>query len=251
MKTAGNTVLITGGATGIGLALAESLLHTGNTVIVCGRRESKLLQAQKRLPGLHTRVCDVSVEKERKSLFEWVSKRFGNLNVLINNAGIQRAIDFKSGARGLRGKGNEIDINLVAPLALCARFVPLLLKCRESAVVNVSSGLGFVPIASMPVYCATKAAVHLFTVSLRHQLKSTPVKVFEIIPPMVDTELGKGTTEENEGGYRGIKPSQLAAEVMAALAKDQYEIGVGQAKDLVAAASRKNFDEIFQRMNSW
>jgi uncharacterized oxidoreductase len=248
MKTEGNTILITGGATGIGFSLAEALVNAGNKVIVCGRRESKLKEAMEMLPQITIRVCDVSDAKGRKSLFNWVKDNFSDLNVLINNAGIQRAVDLKKGTQDLFKDENEIETNLVAPIHLSAYFIPLLLKKKESAIINVSSGLGFVPIASMPVYCATKAALHTFTQSLRYQLRDTSIKVFEIVPPMVDTELGKGTTGEGDHKFRGIPPSEVAAATLTAMANDEYEIVVGDAKRLVTG-SRTNPEQAFEIIN--
>jgi uncharacterized oxidoreductase len=198
MKTKENTILITGGATGIGFSLAETLVKAGNRVIICGRREGKLKEAKGKLPQIQTRVCDVSREKERESLFNWVKDNFKDLNVVINNAGIQRMVNLKKGTQDLFNGENEIETNLVALIHLSAYFIPLLLKKKEAAIINVSSGLGFVPIAAMPVYCATKAAVHSFSLSLRHQLKNTTIKVFEVIPPIVDTELDKGARDRRE-----------------------------------------------------
>ncbi len=170
--------------------------------------------------------------------------------MLINNAGIQRVIDLKKGVKDLFSGEDEIETNLVAPIHLSAYFAPLLLKKKEAAIINVSSGLGFVPIASMPVYCATKAAVHSFTVSLRYQLRDTSIKVFEIVPPAVDTELGKGTTEEEAQEYRGISPSEVARATMTAMGNDEYEILVGEAKDLVMRA-RANPEQAFLSINQW
>jgi uncharacterized oxidoreductase len=249
MKTKNNTILITGGAIGIGFALADSLVNAGNKVIICGRRENKLKEARDKLPQIQTKACDISDDKERESLFQWIKNNFEDLNVLINNAGIQRFIDFKKGTGELLKGESEIQTNLVAPIHLSAYFIPLLLKKREAAIINVSSGLGFVPIAAMPVYCATKAAVHSFTMSLRFQLKDTSIKVFEIVPPAVDTELGK-TDDEADNDYRGIPPSEVAKAVMTALAKDQYEIVVGEAKNLVTG-SRTNPEQVFENINRW
>ena len=250
MKTRGNTILITGGATGIGFALAEAFTKAGNTVIICGRRENRLKEACAKLPGVETLVCDVSKKRDRESLFRWVKNNYPALNVLVNNAGVQKMVDLTKGARDLLEGENEIATNLVAPIHLTALFIPLLSRQKEAAIINVSSGLGFVPIAAMPVYCATKAGVHLFTVSLRHQLKGTPVKVFEIVPPMVDTELGRDTTEEPESGYRGIPPAQVAAETIRALRRDEFEILVGEANDLVSR-SRSEPEKAFADMNNW
>lgn len=250
MKTKENTILITGGATGIGLSLAETLVNAGNRVIICGRREGKLKEARNKLPQIMIKTCDVSDGKERKSLFNWVKDNLNDLNVIINNAGIQRAVNLQKGTQDLFAGENEIETNLVAPVQLCAYFIPLLLKKREAAIINVSSGLGFVPIASMPVYCATKAAVHSFTQSLRYQLRDTSIKVFEIIPPMVDTELGKGTTEEGDQEFRGIPPSEVAAATLTAIANDEYEIVVGEAKGLVMG-SRTNPEQAFKNINRY
>lgn len=250
MKIRDNTVLITGGATGIGFALAEALVNAGNRVIICGRREDKLKEAREKLSQLTIRVCDVSDEKERKSLFNWAKDNFSDLNVLINNAGIQKAINFEEGTQDLFTGENEIGTNLIAPVHLCAYFIPHLLKQKEAAIVNVSSGLGFVPIASMPVYCATKAAIHSFTQSLRHQFKDTSIKVFQIIPPMVDTELGQGTTEEGGGKFRGIPPAEVASATLAAMADNEYEVVVGDAQRLVNG-SRTNREQFFQLLNRW
>jgi len=249
MNIKGNTVLITGGATGIGLALAETLVKADNRVIICGRREKRLNEAKEKIPALYIRKCDVTDDSDRRNLLKWVKDNFKNLNMLVNNAGIQKMVDFTTGAEGLFTRGDEITTNLVAPLYMTAQFVPLLMAQKEAAVINVSSGLGFVPIAAMPVYCATKAALHSFTVSLRHQLKETSVKVFEVIPPAVETELGRSEGDE-EPGYPGMKPAQLAQAVFEALARDEFEIPVGEAEGLVVG-SCNNFKQTFERLNSW
>src|ERR1039458_1463202 len=150
----------------------------------------KLEDAKRRLPSLIVRQCGVSKEGDRRALYEWVEKEFNDLNVLVNNAGIQRRIDFTKGTEDLLRQEDEIDINFKAQVYVAARFVPLLSRQKEAAIVNVSSGLGFVPLTVFPIYSATKAAIHSFTMSLRFQLRKTSVKVFEVIPPTVhDTEL--------------------------------------------------------------
>jgi uncharacterized oxidoreductase len=148
MRTAGNTILITGGATGIGLALAEAFLRKGNEVLICGRREDKLTQAKNKFPELQTRRCDVADSEDRKSLYDWAVTNGKHLNILINNAGIQKEIDFKNGTADLLSGENEIEINLGAPVHLSALFIPHLMKQKESAIVNISSGLGFFPLPS-------------------------------------------------------------------------------------------------------
>ena len=250
MKTTGNTILITGGATGIGFSLAEVFVNAGNEVIICGRRENKLKEAKNKLPQIHTKVCDLSQEKERESLYKWVNSHFKNLNILINNAGIQRMVNLRKGTRDLFNGEDEIEINLTAPINLSAYFIPLFLKQKEAAIINISSGLCFVPIAAMPVYCATKSAIHSFSLSLRHQLRDTSIKVFEIIPPIVDTELDKGARGERGQEDRGIPPFKVAQATLKALENDEYEIAIGMAENLRMGA-RKNPDQTFQNINQW
>ena len=250
MDVDGNTVLITGGATGIGFALAEKFVNAGSVVIVCGRRKSKLEAAKQKLPALHVRQCDTSVESERRSLLRWATRRFPDLNILVNNAGIQRQMDFKSPTvnKPVSPKDDEVTINLAASIRLCALFAPVLLKRKKAAIVNISSGLAFVPIAMMPVYCATKAAIHSFTISLRHQLRGTSVRVIEAAPPTTDTELDASFAGEEEQAYRGISPQEVAAAIMEGMKADKQEILIGQAQELYQAALRDP-EAIFKQLN--
>ena len=195
MNISGNTILITGGATGIGFSLAEAFVKAENEVIICGRTGAKLEEARKNLPQIHTILCDLSKEGDRKHLYDQTRSNFKSINILINNAGIQRVIDFKKGTEELFDGEDEIEINLKAYVHLSAYFIPLFLERKEAAIINISSGLGFVPIAIMPVYSATKAAIHSFSMSLRYQLRNTPIRVFEVIPPTVNTDLDKGARE--------------------------------------------------------
>jgi uncharacterized oxidoreductase len=248
MRISGKTVLITGGATGIGFALAEAFLREGNEVIICGRRESKLLDAQKKLPQLHIKLCDISKEEDRKLLFDWATSNFKNLNILVNNAGIQREVDFTKGIFELMKGENEIEINLEAPIYLSALFIPHLMNQKEAAIINVSSGLAFIPMAIVPVYCATKAAMHSFSLSLRQQLSKTVVKVYEVIPPIVDTELDKGAREDRGQENRGIKPEEVAVSTTKGIGNDEYEIAIGMAQNL-RMGSRTDPDRTFQLIN--
>ncbi len=248
MKMSGNTVLITGGATGIGFALAESFLAAGNEVIICGRRKDRLAEAQKKLPALKTRQCDLIDDKERKSLTEWITSNFKNLNVLINNAGIQKDIDLKKGTDELLHGEDEININLEAPIILTAMLIPFLMKAKDPVIINVSSGLGFVPAAGMPVYCATKAALHSFTMSLRYQLRENGIKVYELIPPGVDTELNPEGRAKRKYGSTGVQPAEFAEAVMKGLQNDSAEIGYSYTENF-RKASREELDERFQAMN--
>jgi len=251
LKVDGNTVLITGGATGIGYALAESFLDAGSKVIICGRRKSKLDAAKRQRPTLQVKRCDISVESERRSLLKWATGRFPDLNVLVNNAGIQREVDFTSPtvARPTVRADDEVAINLASQIRLCALLTPRLLKKKEAAIVNISSGLAFVPIASMPIYCATKAAIHSFTTSLRHQLRNTSVRVFEAAPPATDTELDASFAGKEEQAYRGISPREVAEAIIEGMKVDTHEIFIGQAQGL-HQASLQDPKGIFNKLNS-
>ena len=250
MNITGNTVLITGGATGIGSALAEAFLKEENEVIICGRREHKLRQAKRKFPSIHVKRFNVSKEEERQKLFRWVTSKFSDLNILVNNAGIQRQFDFTSPKiiKPFPSKDDEVAVNLVAPIRLCALFTPSLSKKKNAAIVNISSGLAFVPIAMMPIYCATKAALHSFTTSLRYQLRNTTVRVFEAAPPATDTELDGGFAGEREHAYRGITAQEVAAAIMEGLRADNEQIIIGQAKGLYEA-SLQNPEVIFKQLN--
>jgi uncharacterized oxidoreductase len=251
LEIGGNTVLITGGATGIGFALAERFASAGSTVLVCGRRKSKLQAAKHRLLNLHVRQCDISLESDRRALLRWTRTRFPNLNILVNNAGIQRRVDFTSPAavKNPSPKDDEVTINLAALIRLCALFIPELLKRKKAAIMNVSSGLAFVPMAMTPIYCATKAATHSFTLSLRHQLRSTSIRVFEAVPPTTDTELDASFAGEQEEEYRGISPQEVAEAIVQGIKQDREEILIGEAQGLYQAALQDPKD-IFNKLNS-
>jgi uncharacterized oxidoreductase len=233
MKTSGNTVLITGGGSGIGLALTEALVRRGNQVIICGRRRDRLTAVHARIPGVYFRVCDVSRERSRQALVDWLLSEFRKLNVLVNNAGIQRQVNFLKGPKDLREADNEIATNLEAPIHLSAQLLPHLRKKKEAAIVNISSGLAFTPLAVVPVYCATKAAIHSWSLSLRHQLRNTSVRVFEVAPPMVATELS-GERSRPEVSDHVMSAEAVAAGVLKALGKNQYEVALGAAANLLA-----------------
>jgi uncharacterized oxidoreductase len=242
MELGANTILITGGASGIGLALAERFLQAGSQVIVCGRREEKLREAQARYPALAIRVCDVAEEGERVALARWASTAFPRLNMLVNNAGIQRRVQLPA-PEEWRETRREIAINLEAPIHLSRLFIPHLLGQERPAIVNITSGLAFSPLAGVPVYCATKAALRSFTLSLRHQLAQTPIRVVEVVPPAVNTDLG------GPGLHTfGVPAAEFADHVMARLREDALEIPYGFSAE-AGRASREELDAIFVRMN--
>ena len=242
MELRGRTVLVTGGASGIGLALAARLLAAGSRVIVCGRRESALRAAAAAHPGLVTRACDLAREDERVALAEWVVREHPALDVLVNNAGIQRRFRLDE-PEPWRETREELAINLDAPVHLTLVLLPHLRTRPRAAVVNVTSGLAFVPLAIAPVYCATKAALHSFTLSQRHQLAGSAVDVVEILPPAVNTDLGGPGLH-----VTGAPLAAFADEVTARLAAGETEIAYGHA-EARARAAHAAFDETFERMN--
>jgi uncharacterized oxidoreductase len=233
MKTSGNTVLITGGGSGIGLALAEALLQRRNEVIVCGRRRERLQAVKKRLSKIHVRVCDVSSAQSRRTLVDWLASDFKDLNLLVNNAGIQRSVDFLKGSRDLEDADEEIATNLTAPIHLSALLISHLRRKKEAAIVNISSGLAFTPLATVPVYCATKAAVHSLSLCLRHQLRDTSVQIFEVAPPMVSTELS-GSRKRPEETEHTMSAEAVAVGILDALERNDHEVALGAAANLHA-----------------
>ena len=244
MELAGNTVLVTGGGAGIGLALAGRFIGAGSRVIVCGRREDKLQAARDKFPSLEVRVCDLSVASERRSLFEWIKADFPELNVLVNNAGIQHRINLWEADAGWDHYHREIQTNLEAPIHLCLLFLPFLAGKRGAAIVNVSSGLAFTPGALAPIYSATKAGLHSFTMSLRHQAAGKNVGVVEIAPPAVNTDLGGAGLHTF-----GVPLDEFADAVFEGLRNGDPEIGYGTSKQALRM-SRDEIDETFRRMNS-
>jgi uncharacterized oxidoreductase len=186
MKLSGNKILITGGASGIGLGLTERFIKEGNTVIVCGRREAVLKELENTYPDVITKVCDISKEHERIALYEWVSKEHPDLNVLVNNAGIQQWMNIADADFYTRAK-EEIVTNIEAPMHLSSLFIHLK---ALTTIINVTSGLAFAPMSKVAVYSATKAFFRSFTLSLRHMLKAKSIEVIELIPPALNTDLG-------------------------------------------------------------
>jgi uncharacterized oxidoreductase len=244
MQLSGNTILITGGTSGIGLAFAEAFLELGNKVIICGRREDRLYSIKEKHPQVATRLCDVADPDEREDLYKWILSNYADLNILINNAGVQYATDLTKPVDLAKVK-NEVETNLVAPIHLCALFGEYLSQKENPAIINISSGLAFVPLAFMPVYCATKAAIHSFSLSLRHQLKHTKVKVFEIAPPSVDTELGSDRRADKTESHGGMPVADFITEAMGALQSDILEAPIAAAKNLHAQR-----ESVFDAMNS-
>ncbi len=243
MQLSGNTILITGGTSGIGLAFAEAFLAEGSTVIICGRREDRLQALKEKHPQLITKVCDLASTEQRIALAEWTIKHHPAINVLMNNAGVQLAFDLKQPVDVSRVY-TEVDTNLIAPIHLSSLFVSHLSQQQNAVLINISSGLAFVPLAFMPVYCATKAAIHSFTLSLRHQLRDTGIKVFEVAPPSTDTELGHDRRTDKNGSHGGLPIADFIKEAMEALRNDILEAPIADSKKL-----REKGEAMFPIMN--
>lgn len=239
MTIANNKILITGGATGIGLGLTERFIQEKNTVIICGRRESALKEVSAKHPSVTTKVCDLSVESERIELYQWITETHSDLNMLVNNAGIQNWMDVSD--KNFYEKANEeITTNVLAPVHLTALFTNL--KSLKT-IINVTSGLAFIPLSKVPVYCATKAFMRSFTLSLRHSLKAKNIEVIEMIPPALNTDLGA------KGIHNTYPPVSAFIEAVFEQMKEgktELTFGTSEAR---AKANNDTITEYFNKMN--
>lgn len=223
MKKSGNTVLITGGGTGIGLAMAEKFLNEGNEVIICGRTQATLDAAQKQFPKLHTLVADVSSPSGREGLASEIKKRFPKLNILVNNAGIYSITDILQ-PNYIETLERELATNLVAPMALIQQLMPVLEKQSNAIIINVTTGYVFIPSAQSSAYSASKVGLRAITQGLRFQLRHTPMRVVEVVPPAVDTQMNKGKNID-------LMSSEIFAQkVFKGLVNGDDEIVVGVSK---------------------
>lgn len=227
MRLVDNTILITGGGSGIGLAFAEKFVELGNRVIICGRNLNKLEAVQRRL-AVTVLECDLADKQSRASLVAVINKNFPDLNILVNNAGIQHVYRFEEGKDHAGKIDEEIAANFTSHIQLTDALLPLLLSKSEAALINISSALSRVPKESAPVYCATKAGIHIFSKALRYQLAKTSVKVFEVVPALVDTAMTAGR------GKGKISPVTLVQEAIKGLQSDKYYILIGKTKILFA-----------------
>ena len=247
MNLTGNTILITGGGSGIGRGLAEELHKLGNQVVIAGRRKQALDETTAANPGMKSLTFDIENPAAIRTFAAQVAAEFPALNMLINNAGIMRRENLLAPQPDLADAEAIVTTNLLGPIRLTAALLPLLQKHPHSAIMNVSSGLAFLPMALTPTYCATKAAIHSYTLSLRHQLRATGTEVLELIPPYVATHLMSGADDP-----RAMPLDQFIAEVMAILKTQPTptEIVVENAKGLRFSAESGKFDAIFQRLNA-
>lgn len=231
MKLQQKTILITGGTSGIGLEMARQLLGRGNTVIVTGRDAEKLGAARRALPEAHAFQSDVSDPEAIRALYGSVVAQFPALDVLINNAGIMRNLNLNQ-ERDLNDVTREIEINLSGPVRMIQEFLPHLKTRPDALIVNVSSGLAFVPMPIAPVYCASKAGIHAFTQCLRVQLDGTSVSVVELAPPGSETPLFRGEFAEEMKGQKGMDVKVLVEQALTGIEAGQLEIRPGLSNAL-------------------
>ncbi|WP_020532543.1 SDR family oxidoreductase [Flexithrix dorotheae] len=232
MKLSENTILITGGSSGIGLEMAKEFLKRNNKVIITGRNAEKLQKVKDEFEEIITIKSDVGNPEDIKKLYQQVEKEFPELNILINNAGIMCTINLQDHKLSDSDLTKELDINLKGTIWMNDAFLPLLKGKKNAATVTVSSGLAFVPLPITPVYCASKAALHSYTLSLRVQLKNTSIKVFELAPPATDTELLSQFHADDMKGSTPMPLKDMVAVFLKGFSKDKYEICPGQASQL-------------------
>lgn len=226
MKTSNNKILIVGGSAGIGLAIAQ-LLSADNQVIITGRNKERLQEAAAKLKNTTAIAGDVSEAADVERLVGRLYKEHPDLNIVINNAGKAFVYDLAGeDADGFDKAGQEMLTNYLSIIRLNEKLLPLLMRQSQSAIVNVSSIVAFAPGVRIPTYSASKAALHSYTQSLRHKLRSTNVAVFELMPPLVDTAFSTGI-----GGHQGIKPVVVAEELLKGLGEDRSEIRVAGTEE--------------------
>ena len=223
-----NTILITGGSSGVGLELAKKLIEKSNTVLICGRSKEKLEKAKRLIPEVQIFRCDISSEKECIRLHEWVLNNHPDCNILINNAAIVHKTEFLNDDQVIEKAHEEFQTNILAPIRLSKLFLPLLLKNQHAQLINISTGLVYAPRAVYPFYNAAKAALHSFTQTLRLQLRNVPIKVVEILLPVVDTPWHNGNPPKI-----AISAEKAVEEVLRKLEKaNNLEIRIGGVKIL-------------------
>ena len=246
MKLTGNTMLITGGGSGIGRGLAKAFHALGNTVVIAGRRKTVLEGTAKANPGMEWMTLDMGDAASIEAFAKRAQEKYPNLNVLINNAGIMKLEDVRTAA-GSEFVEQMIAINLLGPIRLTTALLPRMLSQPQSTIMTVSSGLAFVPLAPTPTYCATKAAIHSYTQSLRYQLKDTATEVVELIPPYVATDL----MDSSASDPRAMPLDTFIAEVMEKLKAqpNATEICVENVKRLRFAAESGHYDAVFNGLN--
>jgi uncharacterized oxidoreductase len=235
MDLRSDTVLITGGSSGIGLEMARQLTALGNTVVITGRDRAKLEATKKELPKVHIYQSDVSDPQGIKDLAARVTADFPRLNVVINNAGIMRPIDFHD--TDYDRVCDEVDVNLSGPIRLVQQFLPHLKKQPRAAIVNVTSGLAFITFEKTPIYSASKSGLHAYTKTLRLQLKTTGIEVYELAPPKTSAPLfdRSGPEAGKQARVPTIEVPKVVSIAIRSIQKGRFEILPGLSKVLKLA----------------
>jgi uncharacterized oxidoreductase len=246
MQASGNTILITGGGSGIGRALAEAFQRDGNRVVIAGRRQAALDAVTDANPGMRSIVLDIEDGAAIAACAARLVADFPDLNVVVHNAGIMVAEHLLAG--GTATAERTVATNLLGPIRLNDALLPHLLGRPAATIVTVSSGLAFMPLAQTPTYCATKAAIHSYTQSLRYQLRDTAVEVLELVPPYVQTTL---MGERQASDPHAMPLDEFIAEVMAILKRggQDGEIRVGRVEPLRAAPGKPDYPQAFKAFN--
>ena len=240
MNITNKTVLVTGGGSGIGLAIAKQLSAKNNKVIITGRTANKLQKASEGLANVTTIVADVNNPDDVKKLVATIIADFGGLDILINNAGNAYVYNLSADADATGKAREEFETNLFSVLNLTEQLLPTLTASPEAAIVTVSSILALTPRSTLPTYSASKAALHSYTQALRFELaKTTGIKVFELMPPLVNTDFSKEI-----GGENGIQPSQVADDLINSFENDVYEIHVGNTAQIYGLSPIDAFNAI-------
>jgi uncharacterized oxidoreductase len=227
MRMSGNAVLITGGGTGIGLALARILVQRGNDVIICGRRREIVEAAIAKVPGLRGMACDIAHDEEIRKLLDFAQKSCGRLDALINNAGVQIQTNVLDGSWGFRQIDEEIQVNLLAPMKLSIAALPMLLARPVGFIINICSLLALMPKPNAPGYCASKAGLVGFSEALRVGLRGTSVQIVTVFPPLVATPMTEGR------GFNKMSADDFASAVLRQLEAGRVDIRVGQASTIL------------------
>lgn len=242
------TILITGGSSGIGLALAKKFIDNQYNVVITGRNLSKLEKVKQDLPSIQIEQSDVCNEDDVKALVLKMEQTFGGIDVLFNNAGIMNLVDAGNEHEQLARQFNEIEINFQAPIRMLHYFLPQLKKSKNGTLINTSSGLAYVPFAQAPTYSGTKAAVHFWTMGIRPQLKPYNIRVVELLPPVVDTPLAHGANVADDDNLKPMPPEKMAAIFWKDFTKGKDEITPGISKQL-KLMSRLAPRFIFKQLN--
>jgi uncharacterized oxidoreductase len=248
MKLTGNTILITGGGSGIGRGLAEAFQALGNTVIIAGRRRQALEETTTANPGMRSAQLDIESAESIRAFASTMAKEYPALNVVIHNAGIMRPENLLEQAEDPKDAEAIITTNLLGPIRLTAALLPQLKKQPAATIMTVSSGLAYLPMALTPTYCATKAAIHSYSMTLRYQLRGTKVDVLELVPPYVQTEL-MGSRQANDP--RAMPLKDYIAETMKILKEQPQAKEILVQRVLPLRFAEKNGDvyEAFQGFN--